>query len=339
MLAVVTNQPVDRHDAPAGHPERAARSRATLQGIAAAGIDDALLDIAPRAATVDELALVHDRDYLASMAALCEAGGGRLDADTYVAPGSWETATLAAGAGIVACETLAAGEADAAFVVARPPGHHASAARPMGFCIVNSVGVAAGWLASRGERVLIVDWDVHHGNGTQEVFWDDPDVLFFSLHEEGIYPWSGSHMETGGANAPGTTINVPLPAGSTGDAMRAALDDVLIPAAEAFGPTWVLVSAGFDAHRYDGLARLRFSATDFADAAERVARLAPSPGRLALFLEGGYDLECLRLSMGAAAAAAVGERFRPEPVSSGDTGVDQVRAVTGWRRRQGLLPD
>jgi acetoin utilization deacetylase AcuC-like enzyme len=326
MLLVVSNAADDDHHNPPWHPERPARSLVALEGLVEAGIADASVRVPARAATPDELGLVHDRTYLTTMQALCAAGGAALDPDTYVSPGSWETARLAAGAGIVACERLIDGEGDAAFVVARPPGHHAARAKPMGFCIVNTIAVAAAWLADRGERVLIVDWDVHHGNGTQDLFWDDPRVFYASVHGRHLFPGTGKWDEVGGPNARGTNLNVPLPPHATGDVVLSAFDDVLLPQAERFAPTWVLVSAGFDAHRADPIANLSLSAADFALLGERVAALVPR-GRLALFLEGGYDLDALRSSAGAAAAAAIGVRHRPEATSSGGPGHDVVTAL------------
>ncbi len=178
----------------------------------------------------------------------------------------------------------------------------------MGFCLINNVAVTAASLAAEGERVLIVDWDVHHGNGTQDLFWDDPRVLYVSTHQWPCYPGTGRVDDVGGPSAFGTTVNVPLPPGSTGEAVRLAFDLIVEPAVAAFRPSWVLVSAGFDAHRDDPLADLALAGGDFADLARRVAAYAPEPGRVVLFLEGGYDLEALRASVSATFGALVEER-------------------------------
>jgi acetoin utilization deacetylase AcuC-like enzyme len=298
-----------------------------LAGIDEAGLRDAVVALEPRRATEEELAIVHPVSYLDALRAFCEAGGGRLDPDTGAGPGSWDTALLAAGAVLAAVDALTAGVGDVAFVAERPPGHHASAEVPMGFCLLNNVAVAGATLAQRGERVLIVDWDVHHGNGTQDIFWDDPRVLYVSTHQSPLYPGTGTADETGGPHAPGLTVNVPLPAGATGDVLLEALDTVVAGAVERFAPTWVLVSAGFDGHRADPLAGMALSAGDFADLARRVRGFAPKAGRLALVLEGGYDLDALRLSAGATLAAVMEADFRPEPPTAGGPGRDAVQAA------------
>ena len=327
MLLVGGSPELDHHDAGPSHPERPARVGAALAGIDRAGLRDAVVTLAPRRATEDELTLVHPPAYLEALRAFCAAGGGRLDPDTGAGPGSWDTALLAAGAALAAVDALAAGQGDAAFVAARPPGHHATAAEPMGFCLINNVAVAAAVLTARGERVAIIDWDVHHGNGTQAIFWDDPRVLYVSTHQSPLYPGTGAIAEVGGTRAPGLTCNVPLPAGATGDVVLDALDRVVAPVVERFAPTWVLVSAGFDAHRADPLSDMALSAGDFADVAVRVQDLAPRRDRVALLLEGGYDLEALTTSVGATLSALLGSGFRPEPATGGGPGAGAVEAA------------
>ena len=307
-----------------GHPERPSRV-----GAAAAGIDDLMLEtdrveVDRRLATFDELATVHDVAYLQELETFCSAGGGKLDPDTYAGRDSWSAAREAAGAGLAAIDALASGHGDAAFVVARPPGHHALADRAMGFCLINNVAVAAAALADQGERVIIVDWDVHHGNGTQALFWNDDRVCYVSTHQDRFYPGTGAFDETGGPGAPGLTVNVPLPAGATGDVLARALEEIVAPVSERFAPTWVLVSAGFDAHRDDPLADLALSAGDFAHLASIVRGFAPRAGRLAFFLEGGYDLGALRSSVAATAGAIVGAAPPAEGRTSGGPGAEAV---------------
>lgn len=327
MLLVAGHPELDHHDVGSDHPERAARVQAALAGVDDAGLRDAVVRLEPRRASLEELARVHPLPYLEALRAFCEAGGGALDPDTVAGRGSWDTALLAAGAVLAAVDGLQSGAGDAAFVAARPPGHHALADQAMGFCLINNVAVAAATLAERGERVLVVDWDVHHGNGTQDIFWDDPRVLYVSTHQWPLYPGTGRIQETGGPGAPGTTLNVPLPAGTTGDVVVEAFDTVVAEVVERFCPTWVLVSAGFDAHRADPLAGMALTAGDFAGLAERVRRFAPGPGRVVAVLEGGYDLDALRHSAGAAMAGLLGQRYAPEQPSSGGPGGEVLPAV------------
>ena len=254
---------------------------------------------------------IHGTDHVDALRALDAAGGGRLDPDTRMGPGSWAAARLAAGAGLVAIDGLRDGDAEVAFCAIRPPGHHATPTRTMGFCLLNNVAVAAAALADAGERVAIVDIDAHHGNGTQDAFVADGRVLFVSCHQWPLYPGTGAADEIGIGDGMGTTINVPLPAGAAGDTYRHAMDVVVVPAVERFEPDWVLVSAGFDAHRADPLTDLGLSAGDYADLMGRLVGLVTT-GRLVAFLEGGYDLGALADSAGALVAAALGVRHRPE---------------------------
>ncbi len=219
---------------------------------------------------------------------------------------------------------LAAGLGDAAFVLGRPPGHHAGRATGMGFCLLNNVAVAAATLAGRGGRVAVVDWDVHHGNGTQDIFWADPSVLYVSIHQWPLYPGTGRPEERGVGSGRGTTVNLPMPPGATGDVYLALFDEVVVPCLERFAPDWVLVSAGFDAHRDDPLADMCLTAGDFADLTGRLVSASPAPGRLALFLEGGYELGAVGASVAACASRLVGDGHRPEPASSGGPGMSSV---------------
>jgi acetoin utilization deacetylase AcuC-like enzyme len=202
----------------------------------------------------------------------------------------------------------------------------------MGFCLFNNVAVTAAALADRGEKVLVVDYDAHHGNGTEEVFWRDPRVLYVSLHEWPLYPGTGALGDVGAGDGVGTTINVPLPAGATGDVYRRAVADLVAPAAAAHGTTWLLVSAGFDAHRADPLTGLGLRAGDFADMTDDLLQLVPA-GRRLLFLEGGYDLDGLADSVGATLARVAGVDHRPEPSTSGGPGADAVAAAAAVHHR------
>ncbi len=325
-LLLVADPRFADHDAGRGHPERPARLDAVRAGARAAGIAEALVPLAPRPAPRQALERVHPAPFVDAVQTFCECGGGYIDPDTHAGPASFDAARLAAGAGLTAIEALDAGEGEAAFCAVRPPGHHAGSTRAMGFCLFNHVAVAAAALAERGERVLIVDYDAHHGNGTQDIFFADPRVLYVSFHEYPLYPGTGALTDVGTGDGIGATVNFPFPAGTTGDVYRRAVDEALLPVAEQFGPTWLVISAGFDAHRRDPLTGLALTAGDYADLTAAVAALVP-PGRCLAFLEGGYDLEGLARSAGAALAALQGARFRPEPASSGGPGREVVDAV------------
>jgi acetoin utilization deacetylase AcuC-like enzyme len=323
---------IGRHDACgmhlAGHhhPEAPERLAAVLGGVRASEAADDLVEFEPRRATAEELSAVHDPRYVRALEALCADGGGRLDADTSTVAASFEAALRAAGAGLDAAARLEAGEADSAFLAVRPPGHHALSKRAMGFCLFNNVAVTANALASKGARVAIVDWDAHHGNGTQDIFYERADVLYVSLHQYPWYPGTGSLHETGEGAGLGMTLNLPMPAGTGGDVYRAAFDEVVGPVVARFAPDWVLVSAGFDAHRDDPLCELLLTSGDYADLTAACLALAPA-GRAIAFLEGGYDLDALTNSSAACVSALAGIRQRPEAVSGPGPAVDGARAV------------
>ena len=330
-LLVVTGPGPDGHTHIPGHPERLERLPAALDGIRRADLIDAVTMIESRWATDEELTRAHDPAHIEAMRNFCERGGGQIDADTYAKPTSWSTAMLAAGSGLVAIDTLRAGQADTAFCAFRPPGHHAERAMAMGFCLVNNIAVAACSLVAAGERVMIVDWDVHHGNGTQDIFYHNPNVLYVSTHQASTYPGTGRVRETGGPDAPFSNLNLPLPDRSTGDVLLALLDEVIIPVGERFRPQWLLISAGFDAHRADPLADLSWTAADYTLASARLATLIPK-GRTVLMLEGGYDLDALSDCVGATLSWHAGGSFRPEAPSSGGPGrevVDAARKLWG----------
>jgi acetoin utilization deacetylase AcuC-like enzyme len=321
MLGYVLDEIFAQHRAPSGHPERPARAEAVRDALLAAGIADRGRRVATRVASDEELARVHAGAYLDDLTKTVPGKTGWLDADTYYSPGTWDAARSAAGSTAQLVTDVLDGALGRGISVVRPPGHHATRDRAMGFCLLNNVAVAAAAARARGAaRVAILDWDVHHGNGTQDIFWDDPSVLYLSVHQYPYYPGSGAPTELGGAAARGATVNVGLPHGS-GDADYAAVfDHVLVPALTKFRPDLLLVSAGFDAFQHDPLAGMRVTHDGFAAMAQRLRALADRicDGRIVAVLEGGYDLDGLaggmaRVLSAFAAPASPGPATAPLP--------------------------
>ncbi|MBL8745003.1 MAG: histone deacetylase [Phycisphaerae bacterium] len=333
-VVLVTEDPGDSvmlaHDASGhrpGHPERPDRLRAVWEALDSlpAGTTRRVV---PRPASREVLARVHTAEHIEFI--LSQRGRGFvIDEDTGGNPSSVDAALVAAGAAVQLVDALCSGSAcSGGFALVRPPGHHAEAGRAMGFCLFNNIAAAAAHaVAAHGlDRVLIVDWDVHHGNGTQQVFERRRDVLFFNIHEEGIWPGSGSADERGVGAGEGYTVNVPLPSGSGDAEYVAVLKRVLIPMAERFKPELVLVSAGFDAHARDPLGSMRVTADGFAAMCDEVRGIARAfaGGRLGLVLEGGYDLEGLSASAAACVRVMAGECG---PGVSGDPGAEACGVI------------
>src|SRR5688500_3578283 len=314
----IYDSPVFRdHDSGAGHPERPERLDAIRIGLLDADLEGRLESIAPRDATREELARVHTADHVDAVAAT--AGRTvRCDADTQAGPRSSAAALLAAGAACDAVDKVLAGELDRAFCVVRPPGHHAEAGRAMGFCLFNNVAVAAAHALAKGlTRVLVIDFDVHHGNGTQHIFDPDPRVLYVSSHAWPFYPGTGALQEVGDDGARGFTVNLPMPMGC-GDAEYAHLyREIVVPIGRAFDPELVLVSAGFDAYKDDPRAGMRLTAAGYGEIAAACLETAQGAarGRAIFGVEGGYDTDGLATGAAAVVARMLGEKGDPVTAS------------------------
>ncbi|MBA2253036.1 MAG: histone deacetylase [Nitrospirales bacterium] len=290
------------HDMGAGHPESPDRLRAIISRLENSGVLSRLVRIEPSPASDEWITQVHTASYVESLKRRVPTSGRvSLDPDTSMSAGSLSAAYLAAGGALAAADAIVAGSVEHAFCAVRPPGHHAERERAMGFCLFNNVAIAARYLQRRHAlaRVLIVDWDVHHGNGTQHTFDDDPSVLFFSIHQYPYYPGTGRETEAGIGRGAGATINVPMKAGEGDDAYREVFQKVLRPAADAFQPDVVVVSAGFDAHKDDPLAGMGLTEEGYGDLTRMVVSIARrhSQGRLLSCLEGGYNLHALSASV------------------------------------------
>ena len=334
---VLTDPKLLDHDPWPGHVESPARLDAIMGELARAPIAGITIET-PRAATDAEIEAVHQPGYRARLAGL-RGEYAELDPDTAVSPGSWEAATLAAGAAVGAVEAVMRGHAANAFALVRPPGHHARPGAAMGFCLLNNAAVAAEAARRAGaERVMILDWDVHHGNGTQEIFAARDDVLYASVHQYPFYPGTGASEEVGVGPGKGATVNCPLPGGQDDADYGAVFHDLFLPVGRAFAPDLIIVSAGFDAHARDPLAEMGVTERGFAAMASAMAGLAESAcgGKLVLLLEGGYDLGALAMSVRATLEVLTGRR-EDFPLGAGTEPALAISATRDALRAGGRL--
>ena len=299
-IHVISDPLFEEHRSRGYHPERPERLGAARRGVAHTGVET--LDLPARDATDEDLERAHEPAYLAELARL-SGHHAALDADTYLAPRSVDAARRGAGGTIALVEALLADPSvKSGVALLRPPGHHATRDQGMGFCLLNNAAVGALWALDHGlSRVAIIDWDVHHGNGTQHILWTDPRALYISLHEAPLYPGSGAREEVGQKDGEGFTVNVPLSEGATDAVYRMAFEELILPVLGEFAPELVLISAGFDAHEREPLASMRLTAPGYAYMGAALARVAAASGkgRVGIVMEGGYDLTAIDVSLAA----------------------------------------
>lgn len=324
MKAGLVYDPIYLEHDTGDHVENARRLVDAMTYLEETGVRKQLTNLPARPASLEELEMVHTPAYISYVKNKAEKGGGWLDPDTLMSPKSYQAALYAAGGVLVAVEEVMKAEVDNAFALVRPPGHHAVRDRAMGFCIFNSVAIAARFALNKFNlnRILIADFDVHHGNGTQDAFYADPAVLYFSTHQYPFYPGTGWMDETGTGEGEGTTVNFPMAAGWSDEEYLRAFHEVLVPVARRFQPQLILVSAGFDAHWSDQLAMMRVSITAFAQMARILKELAAElcQGRLVITLEGGYNLRVLACSVKATFDVLLGTPEIDDPLGKASAG-------------------
>ena len=325
------------HNTGADHPDSAGRLEAVMTHLNSIGLLDRLIKIEPRRATRDELSLVHTSEYQNQVASLCAGGGGILDADTILSAESCNAAEYAAGGAVAAIEAVMDGVVGKCFALVRPPGHHASADRGSGFCIYNNAAIAVRVARAKFNltRIAIIDFDVHHGNGTQSIFDDDPDTMYVSTHQSPYYPGSGSVEDIGTGAGSGTKVNIPLPPGCGDAEYIRVYDEIVMPVIRRFNPELMLVSAGYDAHRDDPLAGMKLTTSGYAEIVKRISNVAAEccGGRAVFCLEGGYNLVALARCVAANFNILLGES------ASAEIAAEPVEYSFGSPDISGLIAD
>jgi acetoin utilization deacetylase AcuC-like enzyme len=332
MPVGIVLQQKDAHDPGPGHPDRPDRIDACTSVLAEFG--DVVL-AKPGPATRDQLTRAHTERYLDGLERFCIEGGGWIDRDTFAGPESFESSVSASGAVCDAVSTTLS-RGNPSFCLVRPPGHHAGPDFAMGFCLINHAAVGAHQaIASGAERVFMVDFDVHHGHGTQDIFWEDPRVLYLSMHQAPWYPGTGALDETGGGAGAGATVNLPLRAGGGDEMYAAIMERIVVPVGRRFRPDVIIASAGFDAHSWDPLSLMEVSSGGFGAITSAILELAAEVcgGRLVMTLEGGYDLDALSESFAASIRALSGERAGTAPRDAAYES-EELDRIVAFHRRQ-----